>query len=164
MPEVASPITLDQVELVAVRMSHPIQPPVIPEPDALDHERIRLPSAHRIPHERGVRISRQWSSVHEDLPVCRVLFVQQDDEARHLHEFEGTRERIDAWHADRHTVRLWRILSLILQPLFEERISRRTQRHLVGLEIPGDVREVPWEDLVLDTLWLAPRVGFRPPD
>src|SRR2546423_1208999 len=145
-------------------MPHPIQPAAIPESDALNYQRIALPSANGIPHERGVRIRWQRSSVHEYLPVCCVLFVQHDDEARHLNDFEGTRKRIDARHSYGHATRLRGILSLALQSLFEERVGRRAQYHLFRLEILGDIDEVPREYLVLDTLRLALRVRFRLPD
>src|SRR5881397_3041999 len=164
MTEIAPAIPLGQVKLLTERMSHPVQPTAIPEPNTLDDKRIAFPPAHGVSHERGIRILRQRPAIHEDLPVGRVLFEQHDNQARHLKDFEGKRKRIDTRHPDRHATRLRRKLAITLHPFFEKCVGRRTQQQIFRPEIFCHVEEVPWEDLVLDALWLALRVGCGPPD
>src|SRR5437867_10218567 len=127
MTEIAPAIPLGQVKLLTERMSHPVQPTAIPEPNTLDDKRIAFPPAHGVSHERGIRIMRQRPSIHEDLPVCRVLFKKNDHEARHLKDFEGKRERIDAWHSYRHATRLRRKPAFTVHPFFQKCVGRGTQ-------------------------------------
>src|SRR5688572_14559670 len=68
-PEADARPPLDDMELLGVRRAAAIPPPLVVEPDRIDHEGVSLPAPDRLaePGRRG--ILGVLAAVHEDLPI-----------------------------------------------------------------------------------------------
>ena len=69
---------LGDVQTFGVRMPAHVEPGRVLEPDAVDHQRVAVPAAHRVAHERRIRIFRQRAPVHVNLPVRQILIQDRD--------------------------------------------------------------------------------------
>ena len=63
------------------------------------------------------------------------MFVQDDDEARHLNEFERKWKRVYRWHSNRDAVRHWRASAFAPQSFLKCFGGLRPQRDLSRLEV-----------------------------
>src|ERR1700674_2882495 len=64
---VNAPETLDEVQLVAVRMAHPIEPIYVADIDGIDDKCIAIPHADRVPHPQGAEAWRMLTPIRIDL-------------------------------------------------------------------------------------------------
>src|SRR5437016_7146461 len=84
-----------------MRVTYSIEPGPVIESHRLDHQRVALPVADRIPHPGRVRIFRQLPSIHMDLPVApgAALIEQRhksgrlDDAAHRIEYYRRTGRR-----------------------------------------------------------------------
>src|SRR5262245_41688771 len=75
-------VTLDDVELIAVEVSGPIEPRPVVLPEDIDDKRVSVPAAVRLPHPRvGGTFSHAF---HEHLPTGAGIFVRDENHVRIL--------------------------------------------------------------------------------
>src|SRR6266540_3576716 len=67
---------LDDVKLLGVRRAAAVPPPLVVEPDRIDHQGVLLPVADRLAEPGRRRILGVLPAVHEDLPVIPEAFPQ----------------------------------------------------------------------------------------
>src|SRR5580704_9613953 len=74
--------------LLALRMSHRIQPALVIESVRIHHQRIAFPMPHGIAHPRWLRINGKLAAVRVYLAVRVALLIQHRDDSRSLNDFE----------------------------------------------------------------------------
>src|SRR5215475_1564007 len=58
VPEIRTAVTLDNVQLVCMRMPVAVQPYIVDKVDAIDHQRVSLPMADRVAIPQRIRLFR----------------------------------------------------------------------------------------------------------
>src|SRR5262249_14540749 len=132
--------SLGDVQRFGVREAAEIEPRSIFEPDRFDDERVAVPAADRITHERWVRIRWELSPVEEDLPVGELL-RQDHDEFRRLHDLRGNwRKEVHA-RTLRQAAEIRRVvLTKPLDALCDQ--LTRPRRDVIGFQIGSDCPDV----------------------
>ena len=142
----APPETLCNVQSLGLRTPFfGIDPAPVIESNRIHHHRVALPSAHRVALPGGLRGVRQGAAVSEDFPkdIVGRGFVEHNQFARHLNNFEGVRPvRLYARYAGRHALRQRVVFMHRRLPLGSQSLRPGLVRHVVGFEIGRQIHEV----------------------
>src|ERR1700722_13694811 len=87
--------------------SHVKPTPAI-EPGRLDHQRIPLPPANRVPQPRRIRLTRQLTTVQKDLTELRHRFIENHDQVSLLNDLKRI---ANCWRAVEYRNALWQAVS-----------------------------------------------------
>src|SRR5579862_789142 len=95
---------LCEVQILAVRMAHLIEPGLIVETNGIDDEGVPLPFADRISHPRGANVLGMLTPIRKNLAHKMIVLEQHHDLAGVLHDLEGqSSNKIDPRHTGRKT-------------------------------------------------------------
>jgi len=95
--------SLGNVQLIAMRPSRAIEPAFVIEADGVHNQSVAFPMADGITHVTGRDVVGMFAPVSENMAHGMVIFVEQDDFFRSLHDLYGKGLQINSRNARRIT-------------------------------------------------------------
>ena len=106
MPVIRAVEALDQLPRLRQRASFDVEPAEIPETGGFHHQRIALPSAHRVAEPPWLRVFRHGPAVGENLPHAGVGLIENDSYIRSLHHLARLAVSVKLHQTQRQAMRV----------------------------------------------------------